>query len=127
MAVRSRRGSSSTYIRDAAVSVTPGATALTRMPSCANSTAMVRVIATTAALAVPYAMWNGAVFIPLIDEIDTIDPGFPCATISAATAWLMKKVVSRFWVNSARQSDRATRVDGIQVVGAAPPAMLTRP
>jgi hypothetical protein len=31
-------------------------------------------------------MWNGAVFIPLIDEMDTIDPGFFCSRISAATA-----------------------------------------
>ena len=51
-------------------------------------------------------MWNGAVFIPLIDETDTIDPGSRCACSSAATAWLMKNMVSRFWVNSSRQSDR---------------------
>ena len=36
-----------------------------------------RVAATIAALAVPYAMWNGAVFMPLIEEIDTIEPGRP--------------------------------------------------
>ena len=51
-------------------------------------------------------MWNGAVFIPLIDEIDTIEPGLPLARISAATAWLMKNVVSRFAVNRSRQSER---------------------
>ena len=72
-------------------------------------------------------MWNGAVFMPLIDEIDTIDPGLPCCRISAATAWLMKNAVSRFAVNNARQSSRVTRVEGIHVDGAAPPAMLTRP
>ena len=54
-------------------------------------------------------MWNGAVFMPLIDEIETIDPGFRFRLISAATAWLMKNVVSRFAVNSARQSSRVTR------------------
>ena len=72
-------------------------------------------------------MWNGAVFMPLIDEIETIDPGLRCRQISAATAWLMKNAVSRFAVNSARQSSRVTRVDGIQVAGAAPPATLTSP
>ena len=66
-------------------------------------------------------------FIPLIDETDTMEPGSRCARSSAATAWLMKNMVSRFWVNSSRQSDRVTRVDGIQVAGAAPPAMFTRP
>ena len=45
-------------------------------------------------------MWNGAVFIPLIEEIDTIDPAAAARCSSAATAWLMKNVVSRFWVNS---------------------------
>jgi hypothetical protein len=40
-------------VRDAAVAVTPGATALTRMSSRANSAAMVLVIATIAAFAVP--------------------------------------------------------------------------
>jgi hypothetical protein len=39
----------------------------------------------------------------------------------------MKNAVSRFAANSARQSCRVTRVDGIQVAGAAPPAMLTNP
>ena len=39
----------------------------------------------------------------------------------------MKNAVSRFWVNRSRQSPRVTRVDGIQVSGAAPPATLTRP
>ena len=53
MAVRSRSGSASTYVSDAGVAVTPGAIALTRMPSWANSTAIVRVAATIAALAVP--------------------------------------------------------------------------
>ena len=72
-------------------------------------------------------MWNGAVFMPLIEEIETIEPGRPCAFNSAATAWLMKNIVSRFWVNSARQSARLTRVDGIQVEGAAPPATFTSP
>ena len=72
-------------------------------------------------------MWNGAVFIPLIDDTDTIDPGRPRARSSAATAWLMKNAVSRFAANSARQSSRVTRVDGIHVAGAAPPAMLTSP
>ena len=66
-------------------------------------------------------------FMPLIEEIDTIDPGRLCALSSAATAWLMKNAVSRFWVNRSRQSPRVTRVDGIQVSGAAPPATLTRP
>src|SRR3954464_10727756 len=97
------------------------------MLSCASSAAIVRVIATTAALAVPYAMWNGAVFIPLIDEIDTIDPGLRWLRISAATAWLMKNAVSRFAGNNARQSSRFTRVEGIQVDGSAPPATFTRP
>ena len=72
-------------------------------------------------------MWNGAVFMPLIDEIDTIDPALPCDRISAATAWLMKNAVSRFAVNSSRQSSRVTRVEGIHVDGAAPPAMFTSP
>ena len=72
-------------------------------------------------------MWNGAVFMPLIDEIETIDPGCRFRLISAATAWLMKNAVSRFAVNSARQSSRVTRVDGIQVDGSAPPATLTSP
>ena len=72
-------------------------------------------------------MWNGAVFMPLIDEIETIDPGFRFLLISAATAWLMKNMVSRFAVNNARQSYRVTRVDGIQVDGAAPPATFTNP
>ena len=63
----------------------------------------------------------------LIDEMDTREPGSPLFRISAATAWLMKKAVSRFAANSARQSSRVTRVDGIQVAGAAPPATLTRP
>ncbi len=72
-------------------------------------------------------MWNGAVFMPLIEEIDTIDPGSCCATSSAATAWLMKNAVSRLAVKISRQSLRVTRVDGIQVDGAAPPATLTRP
>jgi hypothetical protein len=64
---------------------------------------------------------------PLIDEIETIDPGFRFRRISAATAWLMKNVVSRFAVNNARQSSRLTRVAGIQVDGSAPPATLTSP
>src|SRR5882757_7099029 len=72
-------------------------------------------------------MWKGAVFMPLIDEIDTIEPGFCLLRISAATAWLMKNAVSRFATNSSRQSVRLTRVEGIQVAGAAPPAMLTSP
>jgi hypothetical protein len=72
-------------------------------------------------------MWNGAVFIPLIEEIDTIDPGLPCLRISAATAWLMKKAVSRFAANNARQSSRVTLVEGIHVDGSAPPATLTSP
>src|SRR5689334_14673692 len=97
------------------------------MPSAASSTAMVRVIATTAAFAVPYAMWNGAVFMPLIEEIDTMDPGLRWRRISAATAWLMKNAVSRFAVNNARQSSRVTRVDGIHVDGSAPPATFTNP
>jgi hypothetical protein len=59
-------------------------------------------------------MWNGAVFIPLIEEIDTIDPWRFCVLNSAATAWLMKNAVSRLWVNRSRQSPRVTRVDGIQ-------------
>lgn len=62
-----------------------------------------------------------------MEEIDTIDPPRPRDCSSAATAWLMKNIVSRFWVNSARQSARVTRVDGIQVDGAAPPATLTSP
>jgi hypothetical protein len=53
MAWRSRLGSASTYVPEAGVSVTPGATAFTRMPSRASSTAIVRVAATSAALAVP--------------------------------------------------------------------------
>nr|WP_282190161.1 hypothetical protein [Streptomyces sp. S1D4-11] len=56
---------------------------------------------------------------PLMEEIETIDPGRPCDVSSAATAWLMKNIVSRFWVNSARQSARVTRVERIQVEGAA--------
>ena len=39
----------------------------------------------------------------------------------------MKNAVSRFAVNSARQSSRVTRVDGIQVDGSAPPATFTSP
>ncbi len=39
----------------------------------------------------------------------------------------MKNAVSRFATNSSRQSDRLTRVEGIHVAGAAPPAMLTSP
>ena len=72
-------------------------------------------------------MWNGAVFIPLIDDSDTMEPGRPRDFSSAATAWLMKNMVSRFAVNNARQSSRLTLVAGIQVCGAAPPAMLTSP
>src|SRR3954447_22601292 len=72
-------------------------------------------------------MWNGAVFMPLIDDIDTIDPGLPSARSSAATAWLVKNAVSRFAGKRSRQSDRVTRVDGIQGDGAAPPATFTRP
>lgn len=53
MARRSRSASSSTYVPEAGVSVTPGAMAFTRMPSPASSTAIVRVAATSAALAVP--------------------------------------------------------------------------
>ncbi len=70
------------------------------MSSAASSTASVRVAATIAALAVPYAMWNGALFIPLIEDTDTIEPGSPAARISAATAWLMKNIVSRLAVNN---------------------------
>jgi hypothetical protein len=40
-------------VPEAGVSVTPGATAFTRMLSMASSTAIVRVAATSAALAVP--------------------------------------------------------------------------
>src|SRR6059058_4656618 len=97
------------------------------MLSKASSTAIVRVIATTAALAVPYAMWNGAVLIPLIEDNETMDPGLPCLRISATTAWLMKNAVSRFAANNARQSARLTRVEGIHVDGSAPPATLTKP
>jgi hypothetical protein len=53
-------------------------------------------------------MWNGAVFIPLIDEIETIDPGRPRAFSPAATAWLMKNIASRFWVSSTRKSVQLT-------------------
>ena len=60
-------------------------------------------------------MWNGAVFIPLIDEIDTIEPGLAGGPISAATAWLMKNIVSRLAANNSRQSVRLTRVEGIHV------------
>ena len=66
-------------------------------------------------------------FIPLIDEIDTMEPGPPVDLISAATAWLMKNIVSRLAANNARQSPRLTRVAGIHVDGAAPPATLTNP
>ncbi len=72
-------------------------------------------------------MWNGAVFMPLIEETETIDPVSPSARNSRLTAWLMKNAVSRFAANRARQSSRVTRVDGIHVDGAAPPAMFTRP
>src|SRR5271165_4621479 len=65
-------------------------------------------------------MWNGAVFMPLIEEIETIEPGLPWFLSSAATAWLMKKVVSRFAANSSRQSFLLTRVDGIQVAVGVP-------
>jgi hypothetical protein len=41
------------YVVEPGVLVTPGATVLNRMPSCASSTAIVRVAATTAAFAVP--------------------------------------------------------------------------
>jgi hypothetical protein len=33
---------------------------------------------------------------PLIEEIETIEPGRRRALSSAATAWLMKNIVSRF-------------------------------
>lgn len=72
-------------------------------------------------------MWNGAVFIPLIEEIETIEPGRRCASSSAATARLMKNAVSRLCAKISRQSERATRVEAIQVDGAAPPATLTSP
>ncbi len=39
----------------------------------------------------------------------------------------MKNMVSRFAVNNSRQSARDTRVAGIHVDGAAPPATLTSP
>ena len=52
-------------------------------------------------------MWKGAVFIPLIEETETIDPGFRAARSSAATAWLMKNIVSRFWVNKVAPVDAA--------------------
>lgn len=64
---------------------------------------------------------------PLIEEIDTIDPGCRWATSSLATAWLMKNAVSRLSVKILRQSLRVTRVDGIHVDGCAPPATLTSP
>src|SRR5262245_21336743 len=72
-------------------------------------------------------MWKGAVFMPLIEDTETIDPGLPCSRISRATAWLMKNAVSRFLVNNSRQSSRVTRVEGIHVDGSAPPATLTSP
>src|SRR5208283_5137211 len=71
-------------------------------------------------------MWNGAVFMPLIEEIETIEPGLPWFLSSAATAWLMKKVVSRFAANSSRQSFLLTRVDGIQVDDRADPVVGRR-
>ena len=73
-------------------------------------------------------MWNGAVFMPLIEEIETIEPGRRCALSSAATAWLMKNIVSRFCGEQrapvgpgdpGRTASRST--------GAAPPATLTSP
>ena len=72
-------------------------------------------------------MCSGAVFMPLIEETDTIDPGRPLTRNCSATAWLMKNIVSRLAANSSRQSERDTRVEGIQVDGAAPPATLTNP
>jgi hypothetical protein len=72
-------------------------------------------------------MWNGAVFMPLIEDTETIDPFSLSLRSSLLTAWLMKNAVSRFATNSSRQSDRLTRVEGIHVAGAAPPAMLTSP
>ena len=57
-----------------------------------------------------------------MEETDTIEPGRCLSLSSAATAWLMKNAVSRLWANRSRQSSRLTRVDGIQVSGAAPPA-----
>src|SRR5258705_8208671 len=72
-------------------------------------------------------MWNGAVFMPLIEDNEMIDPFSRSLRSSLLTAWVMKDAVLGFATNSSRQADRLTRVEGIHVAGAAPPAMLTSP
>src|SRR5258708_6976170 len=72
-------------------------------------------------------MLNGALFMPLIEDNEMIDPLRRSLRRSLVIGWLMKNAVSRFATNSSRQSDRLTRVEGIHVAGAAPPAMLTSP
>ena len=63
-------------------------------------------------------MWNGAVFIPLIEEIDTIDPGVPLRFQFRGDGLAHEERGLQVRVNRSRQSLRVTRVDGIQVAGA---------
>ena len=64
----------------------PGATALTRMPRSAHSTARVLVIETTLDFATAYGIRPGQAKSIATELIFTIEPPAPCSIIAAATA-----------------------------------------
>ena len=71
----------SSRLLTAGVSTLPGATALTRMPWGPYSTASDLVRLTSPAFAAPYAAWLGALAIPLIEVMLTIEPPRSCSNI----------------------------------------------
>src|SRR5665213_352452 len=85
------------------VAVGPGPMAFTRMLYGAQSTAITRVICTTAALLAQYATLNGEVTSAICDEMLMMTPP-PESRIAAAAAWQNKKTAVQLTPKTSSQS-----------------------
>ena len=74
------------------VRMMPGQISLTVMPSLAKRSAKSLVIIETPALEIQYSPRLTELVYAEQEEMLTIEPPFPAATISRATAWVKKRV-----------------------------------
>src|SRR4029077_9045970 len=105
-----------------AVSVSPGAIALTRTPEGASSNAKDLVNAMIAALAAAYAVLPGLPVMPKFEEVLIMMPHFR-SFIGLITAWQQRNVPFRLTSITSRQSDNEN--SWISLLWSVPPARLT--
>src|SRR5262245_32618458 len=123
MSAQRSRSAGGTMAARPSVRQMSGATALTRMPCGASSSASVRVRLTTPALAAAYAAYSGAARPASIDTTLTTLPPRPAAIRPRATSWVQCITDLAFARQSASQPFSRLSRNGAANV---PPALFTR-